>query len=466
MYHALDRLRFWGIRVIVGNTGADLTDRTGRLVASVMGWKDEAFLEDLRDKTRRGMSGQIARGFGVGGRPYGYRSEPVKENDGRIIGYRRTIDPAEAEIVRHIYRLYADGLTPRAIAHRLNKERVAPPRGPNGRMTGSWTPATIIGSAQRALGILRNPMYEGRVVWNRSRKVRDPDIGKRTMRVRPRSEWIWVNAPELRIVPEHLYRRVQARLQQRAWVPGSREGARPKYLLSGLLVCGECGARYVIQTHRRGDGGHYGCAAHADRGPTVCSNGRLVRREVAEQKILDYVFAGLFTPARLDYLERAVDAALERALTQSTDIAAGREAALREARRELENIANAIRAGIITPTTKSMLEDAERRVAALEQAVRDAHRQPAPVVSVRSVVERYLHNLRATLETNVEQARRLLALALDKVVLVREGRLLVAEITGNFAGVLTLEYSPFGSVGAGRGILALSLRPRAARLVA
>lgn len=54
MYHALDRLRFWGVRVIVGNTGADLTDRTGRLVASVMGWKDEAFLDDLRDKTRRG----------------------------------------------------------------------------------------------------------------------------------------------------------------------------------------------------------------------------------------------------------------------------------------------------------------------------------------------------------------------------------------------------------------------------
>ena len=99
-----------------------------------------------------------------------------------------------------------------------------------------------------------------------------------------------------------------------------------------------------------------------------------------------------------------------------------------------------------------MLEDAERRVAVLEQAVRDARRQPAPVVSVRSVIERYLRDLRATLEMNVDQARRLLALAVDKIVLVREGRLLVAEITGNLAGVLTLDHSMFGSVGAGRGI--------------
>lgn len=87
-------------------------------------------------------------------------------------------------------------------------------------------------------------------------------------------------------------------------------------------------------------------------------------------------------------------------------------------------LSTAIQAGIITPTTKSMFEDAERRIAALEQAVRDARQQPAPVVSVRSVIERYLRDLRATLETNVDQARRLLALAADKIVLLREGRLL------------------------------------------
>lgn len=87
-----------------------------------------------------------------------------------------------------------------------------------------------------------------------------------------------------------------------------------------------------------------------------------------------------------------------RALSQSTDTSAQREAALRQARQELENIAAAIRAGIVTPTTKTMLEDAERRVATLEQAIRDARQRSAPTVSVRSVIERYLRDLRATLE--------------------------------------------------------------------
>jgi DNA invertase Pin-like site-specific DNA recombinase len=71
MHQVLKPLTFWNVRVFSAGTGSDLTDRTGRLVASVMGWKDAVFLADLRDKTRRGMQGQLSRGFSTGGRAYG-----------------------------------------------------------------------------------------------------------------------------------------------------------------------------------------------------------------------------------------------------------------------------------------------------------------------------------------------------------------------------------------------------------
>ncbi len=48
-------------------------------------------------------------------------------------------------------------------------------------------------------------------------------------------------------------------------------------------------------------------------------------------------------PTRITYLERAVTAALKRAAAQATDTVTKREAALRDARRELDNIATAIR---------------------------------------------------------------------------------------------------------------------------
>src|SRR3990170_3402094 len=98
MHAALQRLQFWGIKVFSIATGTDLTEKAGRLIATVMGWKDEAYLDDLRDKTRRGLGGQVRRGFSAGGRTYGYRTEATTAAtrvDGHgqapVIGYRRVI---------------------------------------------------------------------------------------------------------------------------------------------------------------------------------------------------------------------------------------------------------------------------------------------------------------------------------------------------------------------------------------
>src|SRR6516225_1702858 len=78
------------------------------------------------------------------------------------------------------------------------------------------------------LGILNNPAYVGRVVWNRSQKVRDPDTGKRLMRPRPESEWPWVEQPEPRIVPDELWEQARSRrAERRVSLTGGKQGARP-----------------------------------------------------------------------------------------------------------------------------------------------------------------------------------------------------------------------------------------------
>jgi site-specific DNA recombinase len=414
-------------------------------------------LADLRDKVRRGMLGQVHRGLSIGGRAYGYRSEPVTDEMGREVGRRRVVDPVEAEVVRRIFRLYRQGLTPRTIAHRLNKDQVPPPR--TTRRLQGWTPNTISGSANKALGILHNPLYAGRFVWNRSRKVRDPDTGKRIMRVRPPAEWVWTEAPELRIVSPALWNDVQARIAQRRWTANpATHGARPKYLLSRLLVCGTCSGHYVVRVKKR-DWQYYGYAARRERGTTICANDRLVRREVIEAKLLAHVFGDLFAPHRLAYLSRAVDAAIARAMEDPQTGLRRKGAELAVARAELAHIADAIRQGILTTTTRAMLEAAEQRVARLEAEVQQARRRPQTVKSLASSVERYLEDLRAAVGRNTDQARRLLARGLDQIILRQEGPHLVAEVRGNLAGLLRLEDTGFDSVGAGRGIFFLSEGP-------
>ena len=75
----------------------------------------------------------------------------------------------------------------------------------------------------------------------------------------------------------------------------------------------------------------------------ICTNGRTVRRERIEKNTVDYVFGDLFSPERLAYLSAAVDEAFARAAAGPDSLLRDREAALAGARRELDNIAAAIR---------------------------------------------------------------------------------------------------------------------------
>lgn len=197
MHSALNRLRFWRVRALSVATGTDWTDRAGRLIATVTAWKDEACLDDLRDKTRRYMEGRILLGLSAGGRAFGYRSIPIHDparadpyGQPVVVGYRRVIDEAEAAVVRRIFEMHASGLSAKAIARRLNAEGVPPPRPRRGRRAQGWTWTTISGSRDKGIGILNNELYTARLYWNKSLKDRDPDTGKRVMRMRPRDEWV------------------------------------------------------------------------------------------------------------------------------------------------------------------------------------------------------------------------------------------------------------------------------------
>jgi hypothetical protein len=65
-----------------------------------------------------------------------------KEN-GSVYTGEREIEPIEADIVRRIFREYADGMAPRRIAARLNREGVPSPRG------GKWNASTTNGNRLR-----------------------------------------------------------------------------------------------------------------------------------------------------------------------------------------------------------------------------------------------------------------------------------------------------------------------------
>jgi DNA invertase Pin-like site-specific DNA recombinase len=366
---AVRRLTFAGVRLVGVSDGVDTGRKSHKADVGLRGLMSELYLDDLADKTHRGLTGRALAGASAGGLPYGYR---VTETG------QRAILEDEAAIVRRIFGEYAAGLTPRAIAAALNREGIPSPRG------GSWTLTAIRADVRRGIGILGNPIYIGRQVWNRSRWVKHPETGRRVRQERPESEWIVREAPGLAIVERSLWDAVEARVRGGKHASPVGKGRPPKHVLSGILRCGECGGPMTVIDRYR-----YGCGRAKDRG--TCSSTLRFSRLDAERAVLAGVRAELGTPQAYAAFQRAVAEKMRRH-APNVDALKRR---LAEAERERGNVLVAIRAGIITPSTKAELErlereaiDAQRAVAAGEQ------QQPAKILPrAREVWTRMLERL-------------------------------------------------------------------------
>ena len=250
--HIFKRISFAGGRIATLSEGG------------LKGTMGALYLKDLADKTRRGLRGRVEAGKSGGGNSYGYDVVRGPGPDGQPLTGERRINAHESAIIRRIFEEYAAGVSPRAIAKRLNAEGVL---GPSGK---AWGPSTIHGNRERGTGILNNELYIGRLVWNRLRYVRDPETGRRVSRLNPESGWIVQNVAGLRIIDQSLWERVKARQgalsagRNPREAPGYWGRRRPRYLFTGLMRCAVCGGG-IVHFNKA----YIGCANARNKGTAI-----------------------------------------------------------------------------------------------------------------------------------------------------------------------------------------------------
>jgi DNA invertase Pin-like site-specific DNA recombinase len=416
------RLKFAGIRVVGVSDGTDTARDGYKLEAGIRGIMSEMYLDDLAKRTHRGLMGQALEGFSAGGLPYGYASVAV---DG---GFRREIKPDEARWVRYVFERYAAGASTRAIANDLNAMKIPSPRG------GTWAHSAMYPDA-KGVGMLGNAIYNGRQIWNKTAWVKDPVSGRRRRTMRPRSEWVIIESPELKIIDDDLWRACEARAKVvKRDTAGRREagknsgGRSAKYLFSGLLKCGVCGAPFTIRGSR-----YYGCSNYQNRGASVCANGVSVKKATIERVLLAGVKESLLSEEAFRAFEAEARALLKEA---RPDPGLARRK-LATANKELDNLMSAIKAGIITPTTKAALQEAEGQVASATEELKAIERfEPTQMLPRAREIYR---NMVAQLEEidDVSAAREALRGLIGDVRLIPENGKLTAEIqSAGLAGAL------------------------------
>ncbi|MCL2659676.1 MAG: recombinase family protein [Acidobacteriaceae bacterium] len=326
-----EKLNFAGIRLIAVSQGIDSENEQAHVLVTVHGMVDSLYVKELAKKTHRGMEGLVLRGQHTGGRCFGYDSVPVPDSAPDSTARQLVVNETEAVVVRRIFEMSSDGLSLRTIAKTLNGEGAPAPRPRSGSCNASWSSTCI-------RQMLHREMYVGKVVWNTSRCVKVPGTNKRVRRARPENEWRVVPRPELRIVTDEVWTKVQDRLKRIMGLSsGGKKGLLPRsvtspYLLSGLLKCGVCGGSLSIVTGDKSYGHHrqYGCSQHVYRG--VCRNGLLIRRDWLEKDFLSYLQNEVLTPEAVEYALDVFERHLKAAFSGLTD----RMAQMRESKQTIE----------------------------------------------------------------------------------------------------------------------------------
>jgi site-specific DNA recombinase len=428
-----DSLQYHGVFIYAVAQRLDCREKTSRPLLTLHGMMDEQFLVSLGEKVHRGQEDRALSGFQPGGKCYGYNNVPIEDptRNGKygrfaISGVKLEIAEEEAVVVRRIFQMYADGSSQAAISKTLNAEGVLAPNPPRTRHVRAWCVSSIF-------EMLRNERYRGVFVWNRTKKERNPETGRKTSRPRPESDWKRIDVPEWRIVSEELWEQAQARKRfagkrfSASHLGGSNRSERSKrYIFSGFLVCGVCGSKLVIASGS-GKRGYvkYGCPSHRYRG--TCSNGLMIRQDRLEAQLIAGLTERISKSELIEYALKRFQEQLQKRLRdiqEQTLKAADTISTLQNQRRELKARANNIGEAIAqmghSATLLQQLAMLESEIQKIDERLAVAN-QPLDLAfsleSIRDFVSDKALDFRAAFDAEPGKAKEILAGHIDQLVL-------------------------------------------------
>ena len=293
----------------------------GIILESVLEGYAEYYSADLSEKVIRGMTENALKGKFTGGAvPVGYWIDEKQHFQA---------DPLVAPLIHEAFKMYNDGSTMTEVRDWLNEHQVKNPRG------GPMSYNTV-------QHMLKNRRYIGELKY---RDILIPDA------IPP-------------IVSPELFEDVQIKMAKNKKAPARRK-AEDDYLLTTKLFCGYCGSLMFGEsgTSRSGDvHRYYKCATVKKR--KSCQK-KTVRKQWLEDLVIAKTKALIMDDTVIDSL---VSSVMELQNKENIHLPLY-EKQLRETETGIQNMLNAIQAGILTSSTKERLEALEMQKKELEAKI-------------------------------------------------------------------------------------------------
>ena len=313
------KLRRFGVRVIYAMEPIP-EGSAGVLLEGMLEATAEWYSRQLSENVTRGMTDNANKCLYNGTRVYGYSVNSF---------HRYAINPEEAAVVRDIFSLYRSGHSSAMIARKLNSRGLLTPRG-------------CLWSSQGILRIISNERYTGVYIWG---DVRTPG-----------------GIPA--IISEAEFQEAQRMKKKTA---RHVEQGITDYFLTGKVFCGLCGAAMVGDSGTSKTGKrhyYYSCINRKHR--KACDK-KSVSKSSLEETVISFVLDHVLSD---DQINKTADAvmSLQAEELKSSPLSA-MESEYREIIRKIDNINNAIAAGIWNTSTSAKLKSLEDSAETLRASI-------------------------------------------------------------------------------------------------
>lgn len=334
------KLRRFGVRVLYAMEPIP-EGSAGVLLEGMLEATAEWYSRQLSENVTRGMHDNARRCLFNGTRILGYTRGP----DGRY-----AIQPDEAATVRHIFDLYRSGFSAARICRQLNDQGIRTSRGKKFQPEG-------------LMRIISNERYTGVYIWG---EIRVPGGMPAIIET---STW-----EEAQRMKGKTSRHVE-------------QGA-VDFLLTGRAFCGHCGAAMIGDSGTSKSGTrhyYYSCQAHKAR--KGCDK-KSVSKDYLESAVVDFILDHVLSD---DQIEKTADAvmALQAEELKRSPLAA-MESEYAKILKQIDNINNAIAAGIWNASTSAKLKDLEDQAEDLRVSVETLRYSQAQLID-RDRVLFFLH---------------------------------------------------------------------------
>lgn len=314
----------------------------------------------------------------------------------------------EVAIVKRIFNCYVvEMIGYRNIVDMLNRDGIKSPSG------SSWSTSSVH-------DILRNPIYKGWIVWNRTKKVRVN--GKRLRRVCSENEWKCrkdaheaIISPELfdraqeRHVPSHYGRYAVDESKPLVRRSGYGENGRP-YKLSGLVKCLRCGNNFHGHVHTARGVKHYyyECGGYAMKGRHVCAF-YSVERDLLEDFVLEGINMKLHGSRLAEKVEVKFRKLIENLWNGSSDVAGEIKRKLADNKRRANNLLENVEMGKYGDLVNDRLARLSRERAFLEGEMDKIEKRTKTKEDMEEMIQktlRYLNDIQGLLKAGTYAQQR------------------------------------------------------------